>query len=286
MRNHSHAITIDADVPAPMRDGTILRANIYRPAAEGRWPVLLTRLPYGKDLPLGGTILDPVQAARRGYVVIVQDTRGRFTSDGDWYPFRAEADDGVDTIAWAAALPFSDGQVGMYGASYFGFTQWAAAIQQPPALKAMAPYITWCEPFNGVVSRGGALELGTSAHWHLSMGLDVLLRRHRADPATLARTIRELAREIDHLGAGGYGELPLREFPPLRRQDVAPAFFTMVEAPLDREKSEYLRIAGKQSQVNVPVLNVGGWYDIFLQDTIANYQALREAGRPTKLLIG
>src|SRR5215467_13575403 len=108
-----------------MRDGTVLRANVYRPAGGGPWPVLLTRLPYGKDLPLGTALLDPVQAVRRGYVVVVQDTRGRFTSEGDWSPFEAEALDGVDTIAWAAQQPFSDGQVGMYGASYFGFTQWS-----------------------------------------------------------------------------------------------------------------------------------------------------------------
>ena len=145
------SVNVEFDVPVPMQDGTILRANIYRPTAEGRWPVLLTRLPYGKDLPLGSAILDPLQAARRGYVVIVQDTRGRFTSDGDWYPMRAEAGDGVDTIAWAAELPFCDGRVGMYGASYFGFTQWAAAVRQPPALKAMAPFVTWADPFDGLV---------------------------------------------------------------------------------------------------------------------------------------
>src|SRR5690348_8511100 len=107
-----------------MRDGVRLRANIYRPAGEGRWPVLLTRLPYGKDLPIAASVLDAVQAARHGYVVIVQDTRGRFNSEGEWRPFEMEADDGVDTIAWAAGLPYSDGRVGMFGASYFGFTQW------------------------------------------------------------------------------------------------------------------------------------------------------------------
>src|ERR1051325_10450272 len=94
-------VLVELDVPVPMRDGVTLRANVYRPP-EGRWPVLLTRLPYGKDLPLGGASLDPVQAAKRGYVVIVQDTRGRFSSEGDWRPFEKEADDGVDTISWAA----------------------------------------------------------------------------------------------------------------------------------------------------------------------------------------
>src|SRR5437660_12518269 len=83
-------IAVEFNVPAVMRDGVTLRANVYRPAGEGKWPVLLTRLPYGKDLPIASTTMDPVQAARRGYAVIVQDTRGRFASEGDWYPYRNE----------------------------------------------------------------------------------------------------------------------------------------------------------------------------------------------------
>ncbi len=126
-----HQIAVDFDVPAKMRDGTVLRANVYRPVGEGKWPVLLTRLPYGKDFPLGSSIMDPVQVARRGYAVIVQDTRGRLTSEGDWIPFVNEALDGVDTIEWASKLHYSNGDVGMYGASYFGFTQWAAAVHAP-----------------------------------------------------------------------------------------------------------------------------------------------------------
>jgi putative CocE/NonD family hydrolase len=156
MANGSENLTVDFNVPAEMRDGTILRANIYRPAGDGLWPVLLTRLPYGKDLPSGSEVLDPVQAARRGYMVIVQDTRGTNASEGEWYPFLSEADDGVDTIAWAAQLPHSTSQVGMYGASYFGYTQWVAAVQQPPALKAIIPLITWADPLNGLAYRGGA----------------------------------------------------------------------------------------------------------------------------------
>ena len=108
-------ITIDFDVPAKMRDGTTLRANIYRPAGEGQWPVLLTRLPYGKDFPAGTLFVDPARVARRGYVVIVQDTRGRFTSEGEWRPFISEALDGFDTIEWAARLPYPSGNVGMNG---------------------------------------------------------------------------------------------------------------------------------------------------------------------------
>src|SRR5579884_2184417 len=103
----NQGVHVDFDVPAKMRDGVTLRANIYRPSAEGIYPVLLTRLPYGKDFPLGGSVLDPVRAARQGYIVVVQDTRCRFTSEGDWYPLRDEGPDSYDTIEWAAALPGS-----------------------------------------------------------------------------------------------------------------------------------------------------------------------------------
>src|SRR5260370_38278493 len=192
-------ITVDLYVQASMRDGTILRANIYRPAGEGRWPVLLTRLPYGKDFSIGTAVMDPAQVARRGYVVIVQDTRGRFTSEGEWIPFIYEAQDGVDTIEWAAKLPYSNGQVGMYGISYFGFTQWSAAVLRPTALKAIAPFETWNDPLNGGIFRGGALELGIAGSWQLMMGLYVLMRLHRGDPQALGRAIYLLAKEMNAL---------------------------------------------------------------------------------------
>ena len=286
-------ITIDFDVPAKMRDGTTLRANIYRPAGDDRWPVLLTRLPYGKDFSLGSSVMDPAQVARRGYVVIVQDTRGRFTSEGEWMPFINEALDGVDTIEWAAGLPYSDGIIGMYGLSYFGFTQWSAAVHQPSALKAIVPAQTWNDPFNGVLFRGGALELGTSGNWQLMMGLDILIRRHRGDPQALGRSIYLLANEMDALGKLGYWSLPLREFGPLKRHDIAPSFFENFAHPMDREHpiTQPLFITGKHENVTVPALNIGGWYDIFLQDTIDNYKFLREQGstreaRQSNLLIG
>jgi uncharacterized protein len=286
-------IVVDYDVPASMRDGVTLRANIFRPAGEGRWPVLLTRLPYGKDFPLGSSIMDPAQVARRGYVVVVQDTRGRMTSEGEWVPFVHEPEDGVDTVAWAAQLPYSDGQVGMYGASYFGFTQWSAAIHQPAALKVMVPFQTWNDPFNGMLFRGGAQELGSAGSWQLQMALDVLLRRHQGNPQALGGAIYQLVREIDALGTTGYASLPLREFAPLKQQDIAPAFFENYDHPLERdfELVSPLHILGHHHKVTVPSLNIGGWYDIFLQDTITNFKLMREEGstpeaRQSKLLIG
>jgi uncharacterized protein len=281
-------IGVELDVPMQARDGVTLRANIYRPAGDGRWPVLLTRLPYGKDFPGGSSVLDPVQAARRGYVVIVQDTRGCGMSEGEWYPFAYEARDGADTVAWAAGLPYSDGQIGMYGASYFGFTQWATATLQPPPLKALFPLATWREPYNGLGARGGAAELGAGANWHLSMGLGVLMRRYAQDPQALGGAVYGWAQEVDRLGTAGYWSLPLRDFAPLRRQPVAPSFFDANLAPLDRsaEPMASADVGARQAGLQTPAYNVGGWYDLFLGDTIANYQAMRSQGVPAKLLIG
>ncbi len=286
-------IIVDYDVPAKMRDGVTLRANIFRPAGDGPWPVLLTRLPYGKDLPLGSAVMDPVQVARRGYVVVVQDTRGRATSEGEWIPFVHEPEDGVDTIAWAAQLPYSNGVVGMYGVSYFGFTQWAAAIHQPAALKAMIPFQTWNDPFNGVTFRGGALELGTAGSWQLTMAMDVLIRRHRDNPQALGQGIHQVVKEMNALATNGYASLPLNEFAPLKQQDIAPYFFESFSHTMERDHtmSRPMHILGNHHKVMVPTFNVGGWYDIFLQDTITNFKIMREEGstpeaRQSKLLIG
>ncbi|GHO43224.1 CocE/NonD family hydrolase [Ktedonospora formicarum] len=292
-QSRGHQVAVDFDVPARMRDGTILRANVYRPASEGQWPVLLTRLPYGKDLPMAGALLDPLQVARQGYVVIIQDTRGRFTSGGEWTPMQAEAEDGYDTIEWASKLNYSNGEVGMFGISYFGFTQWSAMTLQPPALKTAIPIQTWNNPLNGTTFRGGALELGTTAQWQMMMGLDVLLRRHRgeADPRILGAALYQLINDIDALGSQGYASLPLREFAPLKRNDVAPAFFDAFPYEMQQDRVNYMTILGKHEKVIVPTFNIAGWYDIFLQDTIENFRIMRTEGktpeaRQSKLLVG
>src|SRR5579884_4288133 len=121
---------VEYDVPATMRDGVVLRANIYRPVGEGKWPVLLSRIPYGKNLPLATSLFDPSQAACKGYVIIIQHTRGRYASEGEWQPYRYDALDGGDTICWAASIPNRDGTVGMFGAPNTGLRQWTPDTQQ------------------------------------------------------------------------------------------------------------------------------------------------------------
>ena len=163
----SQALKIETNVAVPMRDGTILYADIYRPEGPGPYPVLLQRTPYDKTLPLSLNMLDPLKAAKRGYAVVIQDTRGRYTSEGEFYAFRDDIDDGYDSVEWAASQPWSLGKVGMYGNSYVGGTQWQAAKACPPHLNAIAPRVTASNYHEGWTYQGGAFALGFNVSWTL-----------------------------------------------------------------------------------------------------------------------
>ncbi|MGI8713671.1 MAG: CocE/NonD family hydrolase [Solirubrobacteraceae bacterium] len=271
------------DVPARMRDGVVLRANVYRPVGLGTWPTLVARTPYGKDLPGASSWLDPVRAARDGFMVVVQDTRGRFASDGEWEPFQFEGDDGYDTVEWAARLPGSNGRVGMFGLSYWGNTQWLAALAQPPSLFAIAPGMTWSEPNDGGFARGGALELGLTLVWALEQGIDHLQRR--AEPRhEICRRVNALTDELDGLAEGGFWELPVNDLPLLRRHQVPE--LGSIRALSDPTFASPCRVAGSHDQVQVPVFGIGGWHDGFLQGVIDNHAAMTALGRDSRLVIG
>ena len=148
------------DVAVPMRDGIALVADIQLPDGPGPFPALLQRVPYDRGAPsVRDGALDTVKAARHGYAVVTQDCRGRFGSAGDFTPFLAEADDGVDTVAWIRSQPWSDGRVGMFGASYMGYTQWLAAVARPPHLAAMLPECCPSDYWSASFGPGGALRL-------------------------------------------------------------------------------------------------------------------------------
>ena len=284
-------ITVQKNVPAEMRDGTTLMSNVYRPAGDGEYPVLLTRLPYGKDLHLGTAVLDPIKAAEAGYVVVVQDVRGRYRSEGKFVPFVNEFEDGYDTVEWAAGLPGSNGSVGMYGLSYFGKTQWQAAVMRPPSLKSMAPGITWGNHLNGVQMRGGVQELGLMQYWApTSLALDLLFRRYTGDPEQITEKLPGLVEVIDTiLAGGGYDALPLTDLP---NPDGLVSFVQGgFGRGVDHEGWDYLNIDGKYDSVAAPTFHIGGWYDCFIGETLRQYAAMRErssdAGmRQPHLLVG
>jgi putative CocE/NonD family hydrolase len=150
---------------ASMRDGVALVADAWHPAGSGRWPVLLQRLPYGRSVASSPALPHPSWLARHGYAVVVQDVRGREDSQGTFNPFVHETSDGVDTIEWAAELPFSDGQVALYGFSYQGLMQFGIAAENPPALRAIAPMMCCPDPYEGWTYEGGCLRWPFVAAW-------------------------------------------------------------------------------------------------------------------------
>jgi uncharacterized protein len=284
-------ITVRHNVPATMRDGTTLMSNVYRPAAGGPYPVLLTRLPYGKDLSADTTYFDPIKATRHGYLVVVQDVRGRYASEGKFTPFVREFEDGYDSVEWAARLPGSNGNVGMFGLSYFGKTQWHATVMQPPSLRGMAPGQTWGNHLNGVQMRGGVQEVGLMQYWAQSaLALEILFRRHREEPEKIEEKLPHLVAAIDTLLAGGgYDALPLAELPD--PHDLTPFVRGGLARGVDHEDWDYLNIDGKYEQIEVPAFHIGGWYDCFIGDTLRQYRAMKERARaaemrPPRLLVG
>jgi uncharacterized protein len=266
-------VEIDFDVPVPMRDGTVLRADVYRPAGPGPWPVLVQRIPYGKRLSVADLPLDTLLAVSHGYIVAHQDTRGRFASDGEWSPWTYEQSDGHDTVQWAAHLPGSSGAVGMFGVSYTGNTSWTAAI---------AAQNTWSEPYDGLFMRGGALELGLNAWWTLTTGLGDLPKRLAS--AELLKAMGSLIADYDGLRDRTYWELPAGRLPLIDRYG-GPDIGTQ-RALGDPDSSGFARVAGRHDAVTAPSLNVTGWYDVFLQGALDNHVAMAERGVPTKLFVG
>ena len=156
-----YAVSYERNVKIAMRDGVVLRADIYRPSADGKFPVLLQRTPYNKDNEVGFGL----KAAARGYVVVVEDVRGRYASEGEWYVFKNEPNDGYDTIEWVAALPYSNGKVGMFGGSYVGATQMLAAIAPPPHLAGICPVVTASNYHENWTYQGGVFEQWFDESW-------------------------------------------------------------------------------------------------------------------------
>src|SRR5215475_14525694 len=162
------------DVPMKTRDGVVLYADIYRPKSAEKLPVILMRTPYDKSV--NWAVGPTYTMVQRGYVVIIQDVRGRHTSEGEWYPFRHEQADGYDTVEWAAALPYSNGKVGMMGGSYVGATQMLAAIAQPPHLAGIAPNVTASNYHDGWTYQNGAFEQWFNQNWSTQLARNTLDR--------------------------------------------------------------------------------------------------------------
>jgi putative CocE/NonD family hydrolase len=273
-----YAVTVEHGAAVIMRDGTVLHADIYRPRAAGEFPILLKRTPYDKH---NDDAVDfGYKGAARGYVVINQDVRGRYTSDGEWYPFLYESDDGYDTVEWAAALPYSDGRVGMYGGSYVGATQMLAAIAHPPHLKGICPVVTASNYHDGWTYQGGAFEQWFNQSWTSGLAQD-----------TLNRFVRSHTNALN-----GISKLPLSQYPlfelPRASSDadllrsLAPYFLDWLAHPSDDEYWKRWSIENHYADIGVPSLTIAAWYDIFLGGSLRNYVGLKLHGRDNAARLG
>ncbi len=256
-------VTVESGVKVVMRDGVTLVADVYRPEGDGRYPVLLTRTPYDRhgDMTAGPAL------ASHGYVVVMQDVRGRYGSEGAFYPFRNEAADGYDTVEWAAALPSSNGKVGMFGGSYVGATQMLAAGATPPHLVAIHPVVTASDYYEGWTYQGGALMQWFTSSWATGLAED-----------TLQRQASELARPPQWVETLPVGSYRLLEPPPV--SDLAPYYRDWLAHETADEYWRAVRVKDRYGDMTVKALHQGGWHDIFSRGSIENYIGMR-AGAAT-----
>jgi putative CocE/NonD family hydrolase len=264
-------IVIERDVPARMRDGVTLYADVYRPEGEGRHPALLMRTPYDKDgAQQSARLAMTVAAVRRGYVVVVQDTRGQFKSGGRFVPYAQEIDDGYDTIEWVAALPYVDGQVGTFGLSYPGAVQWMTAPTRPPHLKAMAPAMTFAHA-NHFFYHGGIFE-ADFVEWLL--GRQTRERRQMKLPLV---SPQEIATAWERDGDAWMEHRPLAALPLMER---FPYWREWVEHPIESDYWQPYDIEVQHPRVVVPALNLSGWNDdpYGQPGAIRNFTGMRARG--------
>ena len=246
------------DVKVPMRDGVNLSADIYFPRGEqGPFPVILTRTPYDNMTE------ESLEAGRfypqHGYVLVAQDVRGRNDSDGDFYPYLNDFNDGHDTVEWIGAQPWCDGNVGMVGASYVGYVQWQAASMGSSYLKAIVPRVIGANMYETGWYQGGAFHLGTAAMWAM-----------RYD----GRTRQDI---FDYNWEQLFKKLPLAELDREAGKDVH--FFRDWIAHPDYD--DYWRaqsIEERYPNIKVPVLQIGGWYDVLVRGTFHHFTEMRKHG--------
>ncbi len=270
-------ILFEANVPSTMRDGVVLRADILRPDDPGRFPAILIRTPYGKEDEWRDSFA--IRAAREGYVVVAQDVRGRYASDGVFHPYHQEGKDGYDTVEWVASLPYVNGKVGMAGLSYPGAVQWLAAMEKPPHLVTITPLMCFSNARHFFFN-GGAWDLSWIEWFYLNIAPDVRARSGLPGPRTEneAHELWEKHREE------WLRFLPLSELPPLR--DAAPAYYDWLAHPDDGPYWDFANVEARYGEIDIPALNLSGWHDEGYGPVgaIRNFRGTRKNG--SRLVIG
>jgi hypothetical protein len=272
MATTSYNVTRNVEIP--MRDGTRLRADLWLPRIDGSdrpVPAILYRTPYDKSQTCPD-FLRPQHCAEAGFAAVVQDTRGRFASGGNWRPVMWEQEglDGYDSVEWIAAQGWCSGAVGMAGPSYLGIAQLVAAAQKPPHLKAIAPAMTSTLEFDRIET-GGALRLDHVLSWVAFMALDWMQKRYAAGtPPTPEQSALVLSSVHDPRGL--FEHRPLRDLPLFKLPGFPISFDELVEQLTAGQNID-------AADIGIPTLHAGGWYDVFARSTVGLFQRQANAGR-------
>ena len=286
--HQQYGVVAEHDVMVRMRDGVSLATDIYLPAlsgrrVEGKFPVILERTPYDKRSP--ARVTDGKYFGRRGYACAIQDVRGRFRSEGEWYPFAREAPDGYDTVEWLGTQPWSDGKVGTMGGSYAGSDQSALATLDPPHLKTMVVAVGASNYHHCSMRQNGALE----QRFHVYVfRMAVTSKEAEADPALKAALMDAFTRDMPEI----VNRFPLREGATILRR--LPSYERWaIDILTHGDYDDYWRQRGYaiseyyDEHADVPTLYLGGWYDSYARATCENFVALSKMKKsPQRLLMG
>ncbi len=281
-----HNVRVEKDVPGVMRDGVRLFSNVYRPDAQGEFPAVLIRTPYNKNSYCEYSSF-PALAAQKGYVVIIQDVRGRYSSEGEFLPYVQEINDGYDSIEWASTLPYVNGKVGMYGCSYLGAVQWLAALADPPHLEAIFPQGTFANARHFFYF-GGTFDLSWIG-WLYGRLPEITRRRGMSDKQDAHK---ESHPPWEKNKWKWLEYLPLRNLPILK--GFCPYYYEWLAHPDDGPFWDFADIESAHKNVSVPAYNLTGWFDdgYGQPGAIINYLGMKangktdQARRGQKLIIG
>jgi uncharacterized protein len=273
-------VIVESDVMVTMRDGVRLACDIYRPADGEPAPALIQRQPYDKVLAQAYVYDHPSVYARRGYVVVIQDSRGRYASEGEFYPLRSDDTDGYDTIEWCAAQSWCDGQVGSFGFSIPGVNQLLAAAERPPHLVAAAAGFYPRGMYESFTHSGGTFGLAAVMDWA------ILLAGHAAKRASNESVLAEIGAAASACGKWP-AAVPLRNMPLINIDGFLPFLRDYVDHPEADEYWEEWNLEPRIPDVEVPCLHVSGWYDSFVPQTLKAYEAFVGEGKAEhRLLVG
>ncbi len=272
-------IRMEESVPMTMRDGVQLRGDIYRPDDSQRHPAILMRSPYSRTMTVNGSFMNLLDTIAAGYVLVVQSLRGTFDSGGEMklgdVTMVGEALDGYDSVEWAAAQRWCDGNVGTAGGSYLGMLQWITARENPPHLKAMAPWISGSggtEPSR----QNGVVNLGVALNWVLAQGLEIAKWQQAAG--------KDMSRAVEMLARGNvvpeevYNYLPLRDVPHFNFEGIKEVWENRI-FNTDAENPDYVeKTRTRYEKVTVPCFHVSGWYDFYPSGTLGHFRMMQGSG--------